>query len=316
MVRIAITSRIPGRLIPSSLLAAALVTAAAWGQSLTLPPNTAHPPRPGSINYVEGQAFLGATPLDASCVGTLEMAANDSVTTQAGKAEILLTPGVFLRIADKSAVKMISPDLANTEVQIDQGRAFVEGVDIRKENDIKVDLGGAKITLVKSGLYDFDAARNEIRVFHGVAVVTVAGKVVRVESDQKLALGGERLRPQHFDERPFEDEFYRWNGLRSGYLSEASVSAARSYIGTGPGWYAPGWAGLGWYWNPWFEVYTFLPVDGVYYGPFGWGFYSPIEVFRSPFVFYGNYPHSFNEFHYPYGHGFPPPAGRGGRLGR
>jgi len=297
------------------LLPGILVTAA-WGQSLTIPANTPHPARPGSINYVEGQAFLGTVALDASCVGTLEMVGNESLTTQSGKAEILLTPGVFLRVADNSAVKMISPDLAKTEVEMDKGRALVEGVDIRKDNDIAVDLNRAKITLVKSGLYDFDADRNEVRVFHGVADVAFNGKTFKVEGGEKLALSAERLKIQHFDERPFEDEFYRWNGLRSGYLSEASVSAARTYIGTGPEWYAPGWAGLGWYWNPWFGVYTFLPVDGVYYGPFGWAFYSPLEVFRSPFVFYGSYPHSFSEFHYPYGHGFPAPAGRGGRIGR
>ncbi len=300
----------------AGILGVAALGQTAWGQTLAVPANAPHPARPGSINYVEGQAYLETTPLDASCVGILEMAANQSVTTQAGKVEILLTPGVFLRVADNSAVKMISPDLARTEVQIDKGRALIEGVDIRKDNDIEVDFNGAKITLVKSGLYDFDVARNEVRVFHGVADLAFDGKKIKVEGGEKLALGTEKIRPQHFDARPFEDEFYRWNGLRSGYLSEASVSAARSYIGAGPGWYVPGWAGIGWYWNPWFGVYTFLPVDGVYYGPFGWGFYSPIEVFRSPFIFYGNYPHNFAEFHYPYGHGFPPPAGRSGRIGR
>jgi hypothetical protein len=301
------------------VLAAMLMTVPVWSQTLQTPVQQApapHPARPGSINYVEGQAALGSTTLDASCVGTLEMERDQSVTTQAGKVEILLTPGVFLRLADNSSVKMISPDLAKTELQLDRGRAVVEVIDIRKENDIAIDLNGAKTTLLKPGLYDFDAVRNEVRVFHGAAEVAFEGKNVKLEGDQKLALAGEHLKAAHFDPRPFEDEFYRWNGLRSGYLSEASVSAARGYIGEGPDWYGPGWVGVGWYWNSWFGVYTFLPVDGVYYGPFGWGFYSPIEVFRSPFIFYGNYPHSFAEFHYPYGHGFPPPAGRGGRIGR
>lgn len=297
-------------------IVAAILGACVWGESLTPPAYAPHAARPGSINYVEGQAYLETTPLDASCVGTLEMLPGQSVTTQAGKVEVLLTPGVFLRVGEFSAVKMISPELAKTEVQVDKGRALIEGIDIRKENDIEVDLNGAKITLLKSGLYDFDVARNEVRVFHGTAEVAFQGKNVKVEAGQRFALSGDRFKPQHFDSRPFEDEFYRWNGLRSGYLSEASVSEARAYIGAGPGWYAPGWVGLGWYWNPWFGVYTFLPVDGVYYGPFGWGFYSPIEVFRSPFIFYGNYPHNFAEFHYPYGHGFPPPAGRTGRVGR
>lgn len=288
----------------------------AWGETLTAPATAPHPARPGSINYVEGQASLDGTTLDASCVGTLEVAANQSVTTQAGKLEILLTPGVFLRVADNSTVKMISPDLAMTKVQVVKGRALIEGVDIRKENDIEVEMNGSTTTLLKPGLYDFDAARNEVRVFHGTAEVAFDERKIKLEGGEKLALAGEKLKAAHFDARPFEDEFYRWNGLRSGYLSEASVSAARTYIGAGPEWYGPGWAGMGWYWNSWFGVYTFLPVDGVYYGPFGWGFYSPIEVFRSPFMFYGNYPHAFSDFHYPYGHGFTQPPGRAGRVGR
>ena len=44
--------------------------------------------------------------------------------------------------------------------------------------------------------------------------------------------------------------------------------------------------GLGWYWDPWLGAYTFVPAGGVFYGPFGWGFYSPIAVYRSPFFFY------------------------------
>jgi len=294
---------------------AGVLAVSAWGETIAPPVTAPHPARPGSINYVEGQASLDGTPLDASCVGILEMAPNQSVTTQAGKVEILLTPGVFLRVADYSTVKMISPDLARTKIEVVQGRALIEGVDIRKENDIEVAMNGSTTTLVKAGLYDFDAARNEVRVFHGTAEVAFENRKFKLEGDEKLALAGEKLKAAHFDPKPFEDEFYRWNGLRSGYLSEASVSAARTYISAGPV-YGPGWAGVGWYWNSWFGVYTFLPVDGVYYGPFGWGFYSPIEVFRSPFILYEDYPHSFAEFHYPYGHGFTPPAARAGRIGR
>jgi hypothetical protein len=95
--------------------------------------------------------------------------------------------------------------------------------------------------------------------------------------------------------------------LRSGYLSEANVDAAWIYISGGVGWYGPGW-----YWDPWFRAYTFVPGDGTLYSPFGWGFYSPIIVYRPPFYYGFARPHEFREFHYPYGHGFEP---RGGFLG-
>ena len=53
---------------------------------------------------------------------------------------------------------------------------------------------------------------------------------------------------------------------------------ARQYYAGGPGWYGPGW-----YWDPWFWSYTWLPGDGIFYSPFGWGFYSPWYVGYAPY---------------------------------
>src|SRR5689334_14671382 len=83
-----------------------------------------HPARPGSINYVEGQAAIGSQILGANSVGVLELSSGQTLTTQAGKVEILLTPGVFLRLAENSSLRMISPALANTEVALEKGRAI------------------------------------------------------------------------------------------------------------------------------------------------------------------------------------------------
>jgi len=292
---------------------AVIAISPAWSE---LPGPAAQAARPGSVNYVEGQASIGTIPLTATSIGTAELGRDQSLVTQTGKAEILLTPGVFLRLADNSSVKMISPDLANTEVQLEKGRAMVEVVDIHKENNLRVDVGGATVKLLKKGLYDFDADHNEIRVFKGTAQVTAGNLKVSLDGGQKTLLGGAKLKALRFETRQFEDDFYRWCGLRSGYLAEASVDIARTYEGPGPGWYGPGWYGWGWYWDPWFGVYTFLPPDGIFYGPFGWGFYSPIAVYWSPFIYYGHYPHPFSEFHYPYGHGIPPAGARGPGRGR
>ena len=223
--------------------------------------------------------------------------------------EILLTPVVFLRVADNSSVQMLSPDLANTRIQLNKGRALVEMVDIRSQNDIRIDENGASTKLLKT-VIRFDVDHAQVRVFKGKAEVSVANKRVTLGENREVTLSaGAQLKSQSFDPKMFEDGLYRWARLRSGYLSEASVSAARAYMGSGPGVYGPGWGGFGWYWDPWFGVYTFLPAGGVFYSPFGWSLLlPPFAVYSSPFFYHPGIAHGFGDFHYPYGHGF-------GRLG-
>lgn len=262
--------------------------------------------RPGAINYVEGQVSIGGQQLDQNSVGSVELDKGQVLTTEKGRAEILLTPGVFLRVDDNSAVKMISPDLANTEAEVDKGRAMVEVTDISKNNNIRVDENGVATQLLERGLYDFDADHSQVRVFKGKAEV-YASKKVNLGSDRELTLNASGdLKAHGFDNKEYADDFYRWSGLRSGYLAEADADTARLYVNGGAGWY-----GAGWYWDPWFSAYTFIPATGIFYSPFGWGFYSPIAVYGSPFFYGGFYgrPHRFADVHGPYGHGFEPRGG-------
>ena len=57
------------------------------------------PGRPGTLNYVEGQVYLGAQTLGEESVGKVELNPGEELTTQDGKAEILLTPGVLCESA-------------------------------------------------------------------------------------------------------------------------------------------------------------------------------------------------------------------------
>jgi uncharacterized membrane protein YgcG len=292
----------------------ATLASSTWGQGQNQQNLNARPARPGSINYVEGQATLDGQPLGPDSVGSVELDKGQVLNTQAGKVEVLLTPGVFLRVADNSVVKMISPDLANTEVELDKGRAMVEVADISQNNNIRIDQNGASIQLLKRGLYDFDADHDEVRVFKGKVDVFANNQKISVGENRQLTLNATgKPKPQSFDGKQYADsEIYRWSGLRSGYLAEADADTARLYVNGGAG-----WVGAGWYWDPWFSAYTFIPGEGIFYSPFGWGFYSPFAVWGSPF-FYGGYyghPHRFGEFHGPYGHGFEPRGGFRGAVG-
>jgi hypothetical protein len=287
---------------------ASLLAFPAWSQT-----QNSRPARPGSINYVEGQASVDGQPLGANSVGTAELQKGQTLTTQTGKVEVLLTPGIFLRIGDNSAIKMISPDLANTEVEVDKGEAMVEVADISKNNNIRIDEGGATAQILNKGLYDFDADHNQIRVFKGKAAVQANSQKVNLGGDRQVTLNtGGKIKSQGFDTKQYADDLYRWSGLRSGYLAEADADTARLYVNGGAGWY-----GEGWYWDPWFSAYTFVPANGIFYSPFGWGFYSPFAIYGSPFFYGGFYgqPHPFNAFHEPYGHGFEPQGGFRGGFG-
>jgi hypothetical protein len=296
--------------IASALLWAAVLPGSGWAQNQN---QNSRPALPGSINYVEGQASIGSQELSPSSAGSTLLQAGQLLNTQTGKVEVLLVPGAFLRVDANSSVKMVNPGLATTEVEIDKGRAMLEATDINKNNDIRVDENGVTTRILQNGLYDFDAVQNTIRVFKGKAEVLLNDKKIDLGRERELVLNaGATPKAKDFDARNYEDDFFRWSALRSGYLSEASVDQARIYVNGGPGWFGPGW-----YWDPGFECYTFIPGAGIFYSPFGWAFYSPFAVYRSPF-FYGGYyarPHRFGELHYPYGHGVEPRGGFRGPVG-
>ena len=68
-----------------------------------LPAFGAIPARPGTVNYIEGAAYLNGKPLHQQSVGNAALDPGQVLTTGAGKAEILLTPGIFLRVDDRTA---------------------------------------------------------------------------------------------------------------------------------------------------------------------------------------------------------------------
>ena len=267
--------------------------------TLCTPAFGANPARPGTINYIEGSALLAGEPVTQKAVGTVALDPGQVLSTQQGKAEVLLTPGIYLRLDDDSSVKMISPDLTFTQLALEKGRATVEIDEIHPQNNVQIIDGGVPTQLLKAGLYEFNADNDTASVFNGkAAAYEASNKSVVIKEDHQLALNeGLREKPQHFDKNASEDELYNWSSLRSEYLSESNAQLSGYYASAG---YAPGW-----YWDPWVYDYTFI---GPYpfYSPFGWGFY--------PFGYYGSYGGYYGRGFYGHGYrgGFHGGGGYGG----
>ena len=224
-----------------------------------MPAFGANPARPGTVNYIEGAAYLDGRPLQQQSVGNVALDPGQVLTTRSGKAEILLTPGIFLRVDDRSAVKMISPDLTQTQVALEHGRAGVEVDQIFKQNMVQVVDNGVATQLMKPGYYEFDANQPEAMVFDGRAEVEVGdGKWETVKGHHELALmaDGAHEKTVSFDSHPANDDLYNWSSLRSQYLAEANNQIAGDYAYTA-GFYP------GWYWDPYMYGLHFPGIGSV-----------------------------------------------------
>lgn len=231
--------------------------------------SNAMPAVPGMVNYVEGAVYLDGQPLQRNEVGKAALNAGDELTTGAGKAEILLTPGVFLRVGSHSAVKMISPDLELTQVGLEQGRAGIEVDEIHDANNLQMIDAGITTRLQKTGYYEFNANHPEVMVFKGKAEVEVpdaGSKEVKGGHEFVLAdaATGQPLAKEKaakLEDDRATDNLFNWSKLRSEYLAESNNDIASEYANAYPGWY----------WDPFMWDYTYIGA-GAFYSPFGWGF--------------------------------------------
>lgn len=242
----------------------------------------------GLIHYVEGRVYVGDQQIETKFGEFPDLKENAQLRTEEGRAEMLLTPGVFLRVGDQSAVRMVTNRLIDTRVEFLSGSALVEADELLKDNGVTIVYKDYSVQLVKKGVYRFDSEPPAMRVYDGEAMVLYDGKSESVKPSHMLEMSGE-LKTAHFDKDKSADELYLWSRNRSQYLAMANVSAAQSVNNSGMYWGSSNWA-----WNPFFGMYTFIPMSGAYYNPFGWGFYSPYSVssylYGLPYYGGGYYP--------------------------
>jgi hypothetical protein len=244
-------------------LAALLSVPAAWSQAVISG-------RSGMVNYVEGDVQLAGRPvkLDGAIFPNVKI--GETLSTRAGHAEVLLTPGVFLRLDRNTSFRMISDKLTDTQVEIVSGSALVEADEILKDNRIAVKMADAETLLLKTGLYHFNADAKQVRTFTGKAQVSDASNSTELKGGRTLLVAS-LLTPDKFDKNKSKDELYLWSEQRDYRLELANISVAR---GTN----AKGFSNSMWAWDPWLSMYTFLPRSGYMYSPFGMAWYSPSTV--------------------------------------
>lgn len=275
----------------AGIATACLLSGAAAAQEYTISA------RPGTINYLEGSATVNGADLGSKAVGRRYLNVSDTLATTEGKVEVLLTPGIFLRLGENSEIRMISPRLTDTEVAITKGEAVLEAAELLKENNVRVTDGEAAVNILRTGIYAFHAgAAASVEVLEGKASVEWNGNRVELSKGRELALNG-GAKPEHFSEKEDADELVAWSKVRDEYVSASSYAAARN-VSSGflSGGYADSFAGYfspGWFWNTGWNSWAWLPMDGAFFSPFGFGYYSPYYVSYAPVIYapiYGGRP--------------------------
>ncbi len=228
--------------------------------------------RSGLVQYTEGKVLLAGKPVEPSLTNFPEVKENQELRTEEGRAEVLLTPGVFLRLGELSSFRMVSSRLTDVRLEFLSGSAVIESDDLLKDNSVTITYKDSAAHLKRTGVYRFDSEPAEFRVYSGQATVEAGGKVFDLREGKILNLSDFTV--AKFDPK-VGDTLSRWSRRRGEYLAMANISAAKSLSDSGASWLRSGWL-----WNPYFGMFTFVPYRGAYWSPYGFRFWSPVQVYQ------------------------------------
>ncbi len=185
----------------------------------------------GVIHYVEGQVTLDGKTVAPKFAEFPDVKNGQTLAAEDGRAEVLLTPGVIMRIGENSSFKMISNSRSDTVLGVLSGVAIVEVGELLPSNAITLVYNDTRMELVKKGLYRLDAdGPGSLRVFAGEARVTDGSQTVVAHKGRQVRLNGV-LDTNAFNIKD-SDELMRWAARRSEYLAEANISSARAASGS------------------------------------------------------------------------------------
>jgi hypothetical protein len=243
--------------------------------------------KPGALNYIQGAVSINGDPVWKANLRTTFLNANDVLAVENGKAEVLLTPGVFLRLGEHSEVRMIKPSLIETQLEVLSGESMIEVEDFVPGSSVAVMNHGSSTTLTKAGLFRF--TEHSIAALDGKAEVAFGDRKLVLNKNREVQID-DTLKAAKVDlNQP--DELYAWSNTRAQYNAAASYAGSTAAYNSG-GYGYSSYSSPGWYWASGFNSYMWLPGNGAFYSPFGWGFYGPGLVSYAPVMgvpYYGGY---------------------------
>lgn len=268
----------------TALLIGGLVTASLCLAQLAISTHS------GLIQFTLGSVFLEDQPLHKTTTNMVEVKPGQVLRTgHDGAAEVLLTPGVFLRLGNDSSIRMDSNALSDTRVSLLSGAAMVECAELLEGNAVSFTVGNQPVRFKKKGLYRLEADPAAVAVVKGEALVDGSLNTV-VKKGKLLQLNAAAPEPVKFHLNK-KDDLYAFSKARA----EDSVYATGV---TSSSLYSAGYTGCktsSWYPMSGVGMYSYLPCGGVYSSPFGYSFlglnagylWEGPSYYMAPYALYG-----------------------------
>src|ERR1700722_12263724 len=204
-----------------SLAVASLVGLPASAQSVI----SAHS---GLIHFSDGSVFLDDQRVEQKTGKFGQMNNGSELRTQEGRAEVLLTPGTFLRVGANSAIRMVSNNLDDTRVELLSGAAVLdEGSDTLANKSVTVLYNLDQVHIKKPGRYRFDSEPPQVKVETGDAEVTAAdGKSVEAGAGYAVPFEGKLAARKLLGDS--NDGLDSWSSARDHSVADSNLQAAAS----------------------------------------------------------------------------------------
>ena len=260
----------------------------------------------GAVNFVEGK--VGVARKEGKSGYLLkgdELEIGDVVSTGAnGRAEILLNPGSFVRLAENSVFEFTSTALEDLQLQLKSGSAMFEVI-TDNEFTFAVNTPKAKLYIVKSGVYRVDVLSDgtgRIEVWKGKA----NANGTEIKSGKQATVNGNQSAVAKFD-RGDKDGLEIWSKSRAKELAKINAQLQNNYLRTSlmSSYYQTRWSlydsfGL-WVFSRLHGSYCFLPFGYSWSSPYGYYYPRDIWYYNLPPVIYNPPPPTTTQ---------PPPTSR------
>jgi hypothetical protein len=183
----------------------------------------------GLIHFLDGTVFLDDQRIEQKTGKFPQMNNGSELRTDDGRAEVLLTPGAFLRMGENSAIRMVSNQLENTRVELLKGSAVLDQGTVALSNTaITVLYNLDQVRIQKAGRYRFDSDPPQLKVEAGEAEVTSGEKSVKVREGYAVpfdgALAARKLSGDSSGDST--DGLDAWNHERDTTVAENNLDAA------------------------------------------------------------------------------------------